>query len=175
MEVSKPHSMAVTRDHALEYLNTVYKMANGTVLDAEHTLMRMDLDEMCAAVLSLFEQLQTAEREVAEWKADGSHWADRYVEAKRERDALGNALAQERAKPGGSFDQAADLQRLQEQLEAAHEALRGILQHTGAPNVWNNGDGCQLRDDGHTNCRPVIFDLARTALGEAPIPAKEPS
>jgi hypothetical protein len=57
-------------------------------------------------------------------------------------------------------------------LAAMTEALREILRHTGASNVWTEGDGCQARRDGdeHDNCRPVIFDIARAALasGEAP-------
>lgn len=46
-------------DLAREVPTTVYKMANGVVLDREHTLIRSDLDELAAGYLRLFEQLET--------------------------------------------------------------------------------------------------------------------
>lgn len=49
-------------DLAREVPTTVYKMANGVVLDREHTLIRSDLDELAAGYLRLFEQLEATTR-----------------------------------------------------------------------------------------------------------------
>jgi hypothetical protein len=85
------------------------------------------------------------ERDNAEDRASGLKIAaDRAV---RERDALGNQLAQEKSKPGGSFDQWARLQSAEEAAAKLDHVIRIALTPIApCPNrdlSWHNTLGCE--------------------------------
>ena len=89
--------------NAQEFKRTIYKMANGVVLDAKHTLVRSDLDQMCDGVITLAarigaltEEREAAEHERAAMAATYGQWQHRAERAEAERDKALAALREAR-------------------------------------------------------------------------------